>query len=124
MKVATVSYTTTRGWSAALPAALDSPQTLVLAFAAPEFGQRPAPFGELVAAFPRSLLVGCSTSGEIAGAQVQRRHASAWPSPASSTRAAPRVHPDRDAGRLTWAAGAAAGAAAGRPRPARGVPAQ
>jgi hypothetical protein len=70
MKVATVNYAAPRGWNATLPVTLDSPQTLVLAFAAPEFGQRPAPFDELVAAFPRSLLVGCSTSGEIAGAQV------------------------------------------------------
>ena len=70
MRVETVNCTASGGWSRPLPAELDSAQTLVLAFAAPEFGQQPAPFGELAAAFPQSLLVGCSTAGEIAGTQV------------------------------------------------------
>jgi hypothetical protein len=49
---------------------LDSAQTLVLVFAAPEFRDDPAPFETLAAAFPNSVLIGCSTSGEIAGVQV------------------------------------------------------
>src|SRR5438552_5319975 len=63
-------YRAGRGWDAPLPAEMDGPQTLVLAFAASEFARNPAPFAELAAAFPQSLLVGCSTSGEIAGTQV------------------------------------------------------
>lgn len=66
----TVTYRTGMGWDSQLPAAMDGPQTLVLAFAASEFAANPAPFAQLAAAFPQSVLVGCSTSGEIAGTQV------------------------------------------------------
>ena len=70
MELKTVTYRTAQGWDTPLPAAMDSDRTLVLAFAAPEFGSNPMPFEQLAAAFPTSLLVGCSTSGEIAGTQV------------------------------------------------------
>jgi hypothetical protein len=66
----TVSFRTGSGWNAALPAELDSLQTLVLAFGASGFATHAAPLAELDAAFPRSVLVGCSTSGEIANAQL------------------------------------------------------
>jgi hypothetical protein len=71
MQYRTLTYVASLGWSDALPAALDSERTLVLAFAAPEIADSPAPLAELAAAFPMSVIVGCSTSGEIAGAQVQ-----------------------------------------------------
>lgn len=70
MKIQTVNYRTAQGWSAPLDAGLDSPQTLVLAFAAPEFAAHTRPFDDLAAAFPQAVLTGCSTSGEIAGTQV------------------------------------------------------
>jgi hypothetical protein len=70
MQLQTVTFRTADGWDTPLPAHMDSEQTLVLAFAAPEFGADPAPFQTLAAAFPRAVLVGCSTSGEIAGTQV------------------------------------------------------
>jgi hypothetical protein len=54
-------------WSRALDPALDSADTLVLAFAASEFGTNAAPLHELARTFPRSHLLGCSTSGEIHG---------------------------------------------------------
>jgi hypothetical protein len=38
---------------------------MVLAFASPEFGDRPELFAELRAAYPQSVVVGCSTAGEI-----------------------------------------------------------
>jgi hypothetical protein len=57
-------------WDASLPTALDSAQTLVLAFVAPEFRDTPAALAELSAAFPKAVLAGCSTSGEIQGSQV------------------------------------------------------
>lgn len=63
-------YTASNGWDTPLPAQLDGPHTLVLAFAAPEFGDTPHPFAELSAAFPQSVIAGCSTSGEIAGTTV------------------------------------------------------
>lgn len=66
----TVTYRTETGWDSPLPKEMDGPQTLVLAFAASEFAAHPAPFSQLAAAFSRSVLVGCSTSGEIAGTQV------------------------------------------------------
>jgi len=58
-------------WSAPLPSHYDSAATLVLAFAAPEFADHPAPLAELAAVFPNSVIAGCSTSGEITGSQVQ-----------------------------------------------------
>jgi hypothetical protein len=58
------------GWTTPLPAQDDSPDTLVLAFAAPGYADDWAPFAQLAAAFPRAQLIGCSTAGEIAGAAV------------------------------------------------------
>src|SRR5688572_28968811 len=66
----TVTYRTETGWDSQLPQEMDGRQTLVLAFAASEFAAHRAPFTQLAAAFPQSVLVGCSTSGEIAGTQV------------------------------------------------------
>jgi hypothetical protein len=57
-------------WSTELPAELSSSSTLVLAFAAPEMIDHPAPLDELRARFEGSLVVGCSTAGEIFGTQV------------------------------------------------------
>ena len=70
MNLQTLTFRTADGWNTPLPAAMDSEQTLVLVFGAPEFGSDPAPLQALAEAFPRSVLVGCSTSGEIAGTQV------------------------------------------------------
>jgi hypothetical protein len=64
MKLQTLSYAG-GAWSAALRPDLDSPQTLVLAFAASGFLARPEPLLELARTFPASHLVGCSTAGEI-----------------------------------------------------------
>jgi hypothetical protein len=58
------------GWQGPLPVDLDSADTLILAFGASAYAQQPEALAELAAAFPRSVLVGCSTAGEIAGAQV------------------------------------------------------
>jgi hypothetical protein len=70
MRHRTLHHRAAQGWSGPFPAELDGPQTLVLAFAAPELADAPAPLAELAAAFPRSVLLGCSTSGEIAGDSV------------------------------------------------------
>lgn len=70
MHVKTASYERAKGWQCALPADLDSANTLVLAFGAKPFETTTAPFEALVTAFPQSVIVGCSTSGEIAGTCV------------------------------------------------------
>ncbi|HEY4081598.1 MAG TPA: FIST N-terminal domain-containing protein [Burkholderiaceae bacterium] len=70
MELLTTRYTGEAGWTTPLPGPMDGPRTLVLAFAAPEFGTRPQPFAELAAAFPQAVIAGCSTSGEIAGTTV------------------------------------------------------
>jgi hypothetical protein len=70
MKLQHFTYTESLGWNPPLSGSLDGPRTLVLVFAAPKFAADPAPLESLTHAFPRSLLVGCSTAGEIAGTQV------------------------------------------------------
>ena len=63
MELATFGYAD-GAWSQPFPA-LDSRQTMVLAFAAPSYGARGEILAELAAAFPNSAVIGCSTSGEI-----------------------------------------------------------
>jgi len=71
MKVSTFSHHFARGWSLETFPDLDSEQTLVVAFAAPEYFDAPSPLAELSEAYPASTLIGCSTAGEIAGRRVQ-----------------------------------------------------
>jgi len=68
--VKTFSYRRGEGWSRTLPAGLDSPQTLVLAFCAPVYFEERGPIDELLKAFPSSQILGCSTAGEIAGTEL------------------------------------------------------
>lgn len=70
MKTKVLTYRLAQGWSSALPAHLDSPQTLVLAFGSSSFADHPTPFQALRAALPQAVMLGCSTSGEIAGAAL------------------------------------------------------
>ncbi len=70
MRLHSCRYTGSTGWLPALPTEMDSPQTLVLAFGARVLGDQTAPFDELRAAFPHAQLLGCSTSGEMAGTNV------------------------------------------------------
>jgi len=70
MHLQTVTYGAPAGWSAPLPVDQNGSRTLVLAFAAAGLADDDAPFQALRDAFPGSLLAGCSTAGEIAGAQV------------------------------------------------------
>jgi hypothetical protein len=58
------------GWSVPSLPPLDSDRTLVIAFAAPELGQTIEPWRQLREAYPRSCILGCSTSGEILGARL------------------------------------------------------
>lgn len=69
MKLETLTYDATRGWSSPLPD-MDSEQTLVLAFGAASYVDDPKALRELLAAYPRSRVLGCSTSGEISGSTI------------------------------------------------------
>ncbi|MGE0880436.1 MAG: FIST signal transduction protein [Acidimicrobiia bacterium] len=64
MELETVHWEPRTGWSTPLPE-LDSAQTLVLAFGSPGLLGDPRPFADLKAAFPSSVVTGCSTAGEI-----------------------------------------------------------
>ena len=66
MDVATLTHHPADGWSAPFPD-LDGDDTLVLAFGAPAYADRPEALAELAAAYPRSIITGCSTAGEING---------------------------------------------------------
>lgn len=64
MDIETFAHTVAGGWGARFPA-WDSDQTLVTVFGASDRVRDSGAIGELMAAFPRSHVVGCSTSGEI-----------------------------------------------------------
>jgi hypothetical protein len=70
MKLETFSYSPQSGWSVEAFPALDSEQTLVIVFGASEFFDAPDPIRELGSAYPKSHLVGCSSSGEIFGTEL------------------------------------------------------
>ncbi len=58
------------GWTPTLQSDLDSDDTLVLGFGAPEFKAEDGIWSSLRAAFPKAKILGCSTAGEIQGARV------------------------------------------------------
>lgn len=70
MKIKSFSYTQQTGWSVDPLPPLDSENTLVLVFAAPEFLDSPEPISQIVKAFRKSHVVGCSTAGEILGSAL------------------------------------------------------
>src|SRR5688572_8471425 len=63
MQLETITYRDSE-WSKALPD-LDSKQTLVLVFGAPEYRGQPQAFDAITQKYPNSIILGCSTSGEI-----------------------------------------------------------
>jgi len=65
MERITFNYSQDEGWSLDSFPAWDSAETLVMVFGASEFLHNPAPIQALRDAFPTSLLIGCSTAGEI-----------------------------------------------------------
>src|SRR4051794_8984170 len=70
MKTETFSYTLGQSWSQPTFPALDSEDTLVLAFGSRACLEDPTPLRQLAAAYPRAKVVGCSTAGEILGTSV------------------------------------------------------
>lgn len=69
MEVNAFYYKKNKGWSHSFPP-LDSPQTLILIFAAPEYFDDQEPFKALYSAYPNSKIIGCSSAGEIFGQNV------------------------------------------------------
>jgi hypothetical protein len=49
---------------------MDSENTLILVFAAPEFIENPVAINELASQYPKSKMIGCSSAGEICGSAV------------------------------------------------------
>ena len=64
MKVESYTYTDGTGWSGEL-GANDSERTLVTVFGAFAYHEEPELFDAIAAAYPRSQIIGCSTSGEF-----------------------------------------------------------
>jgi len=70
MELVTFLQPVDRPWEAQALPAWDGPSTLVLAFGAPELMDSPAALQQLLATYPTSQVLGCSTAGEIHGALV------------------------------------------------------
>jgi hypothetical protein len=70
MNLQTFQYVIDKGWSVKEFPNLDSENTLILIFAAPEFIHHPGPIQELAKYYPQSKIIGCSSAGEIAGAHI------------------------------------------------------
>lgn len=71
MLLSTYQFKSGGGWDSALESSLDSETTLVIVFGASDAEQLTAALSELCAAFPRSVLMGCSTAGEIYGRSLE-----------------------------------------------------
>ncbi len=70
MQIDTFTHHLKSGWSVAQFPELDSPDTLVLVFGSPDYIDNAAAIEELTAAYPNSHCIGCSTAGEIYGADI------------------------------------------------------
>lgn len=85
MEVRTLSFNRDRGWSDEFPA-WDSEQTLVLVFGAACYLDDADALVELGSRYPKSVVLGCSTSGEIHGVQLEDESLSVAVARFSSTR--------------------------------------
>lgn len=70
MELQTMEYVIKGDWSSKNFPDLDSKNTLILVFAAPEFITNFGPIKELADRYPKSSMIGCSTAGEISGAKI------------------------------------------------------
>jgi len=73
MKVSVFKHTLQSGWSTPELPSMDSPNTLIIVFGAPEYRDHPDALIELNSTFPQSIKIGCSTAGEIFGETIQDR---------------------------------------------------
>ncbi|MCS5711179.1 FIST N-terminal domain-containing protein [Candidatus Berkiella aquae] len=70
MQVKTFHYKKGTGWSLNDFPEMNSSNTLILAFCAPEYFNNTKPFDELRKAYPTSQIAGCSTAGEIYNEEI------------------------------------------------------
>ncbi len=70
MKLESFTYTQKDGWSVEHFPPLDSTNSVVFAFGAPEIREDPSPLKELLAAYPKARKMSCSTAGEISGERL------------------------------------------------------
>ncbi|RMX20918.1 hypothetical protein EAS68_06270 [Legionella jordanis] len=70
MQLEAFQYLDGSGWSLKSFPDLDSENTLILVFAAPEFARNAKPIQELHQAYPKAKLIGCSSAGEIFGPHI------------------------------------------------------
>ncbi|MEZ4449421.1 MAG: FIST N-terminal domain-containing protein [Nannocystaceae bacterium] len=70
MELALIRHELKSGWSREGFPDLDSSSTLVIVFGAPSYHDDAAAIEALVSAYPRSTVIGCSTSGEIFGTKI------------------------------------------------------
>jgi hypothetical protein len=69
MKIKTLSYTFSDGFSETLPEMTDK-QLLILIFGHTSFLEEPAPFEALAQQYPQAVFMGCSSAGEILGDNI------------------------------------------------------
>ncbi|WED43573.1 FIST signal transduction protein [Legionella cardiaca] len=70
MELRTFQYIIEKGWNVQRFPELDSKQTLVLVFAAPEFLNLQEPIHQLRNYYKNSKMIGCSSAGEILGPNI------------------------------------------------------
>jgi|CXWL01.1.fsa_nt_gi hypothetical protein len=70
MEIHTLGYDSKRRWSANSRPEMDSDRTLILLFGSSGFVDCPDPIDELLTHYRQSLVIGCSTAGEILGTQI------------------------------------------------------
>ncbi len=70
MLLETLTWRDGAGWSAAWPADMDSPGTLAVIFGGTASAAMRAALADVSARLPRSVTIGCSSAGEIAGGHV------------------------------------------------------
>lgn len=70
MDLETFAYIKDQGWSVDEFPKIDSPNTLVIIFGAPEYIDNQAPIQQLLKAYPLAKICGCSTAGEIMNSSI------------------------------------------------------
>lgn len=70
MEVHTFGFTQKKRWSMNNRPKIDSRQTLMLVFGPSSFLDSDGPLDELLHDYPESVIIGCSTAGEILGTQI------------------------------------------------------
>jgi len=70
MRIETIRYDSSRGWSLPKFPEMDSDSTLVLGFGSSKAIEGNLPLEELMTAYPGSHILGCSTAGEILGTTI------------------------------------------------------